>query len=138
VILLDTAPLVALCDPRDGLNRLALRDLDRVSRQPLVLCAPVLTEACFLLTREMQRERLRRILAELAVRAYRSEDEVRLWSDVFAWMARYREHEPDWADAYLAVVAGTDRRFKLWTYDREFRTTWRRPDGTAIPLVVTR
>ena len=27
---------------------------------------------------------------------------------------------------------------RLWTYDREFRTTWRRPDGTAIPLATRR
>lgn len=53
-------------------------------------------------------------------------------------MTRYREHDPDWADAYLAVVAGTDPRFKVWTYDREFRTTWRRPDGTPIPLAMAR
>lgn len=138
MILLDTAPLVALCDLRDRLNRTALRDLDRLGRQPLVLCGPVLTEACFLLTGGPQRERLRRLLAALSVRAYRSDDEARLWSDVFAWMARYQEHAPDWADAYLAVVAGQDRGWKVWTYDREFRTIWRRPDGTMIPLALSR
>ncbi len=37
MILLDTGPLVALCDPRDRLNRFALRDLDRLARQPLVV-----------------------------------------------------------------------------------------------------
>jgi len=71
LILVDTGPLVALCEPGDRLNRTALRD-------------------------------------------------------------------PDWADAYLAVVTGTDQRFRLWTYDREFRTTWRRPNGTPIPLVPSR
>jgi hypothetical protein len=44
----------------------------------------------------------------------------------------------DWTDGYLAVVSGKERRIKLWTYDREFRTTWRRPDGTAIPLAMSR
>ena len=38
------------------------------------------------------------------------------------------------ADAYLAVVSGKRKGSKVWTYDREFRTTWRRPDGTRIPL----
>jgi hypothetical protein len=51
---------------------------------------------------------------------------------------RVRSHDPDWTDAYLAVVAGTDPRFKVWTYDREFRTTWRRRDGTVIPLAMAR
>jgi predicted nucleic acid-binding protein len=138
VILLDTAPIVALCDPRDGLNRTALRDLDRLAREPLFLCTPVLTEACFLLRHAMQRARLQRMLAELSIHAYRGDDEARLWVEVFDWMADYQDHDPDWTDGYLAVITGKERRFKLWTYDREFRTTWRRPDGTAIPLATSR
>jgi hypothetical protein len=39
---------------------------------------------------------------------------------------------------YLAVLSGKDRRLRLWTYDREFRTTWRRPDGTVVPLFARR
>jgi predicted nucleic acid-binding protein len=136
VILLDTTPLVALCDPRDALNRSAIRDLDRLAREPLVLCLPVLTETCFLLPRAPQRERLRRVLAEFSVTAYRSEDEARLWLDVFEWLLHYKDYDPDWTDGYLAVVAGMERRARVWTYDREFRTTWRRPDGTRIPLAV--
>lgn len=137
MILLDTTPLVALCDPRDGLNRTALRDLDRLSREGFVLCVPVLTEVCFLLSHAVQRERLRRFLIEFAVAAYRSDDELGLWWTVLDWLGRYGEHEPDWADGYLAVISGLERRFRLWTYDREFRTTWRRPDGTRVPLAVS-
>jgi predicted nucleic acid-binding protein len=136
VILLDTAPLVALCDPRDGLNRRALRDLDRLGPTPFVLCVPVLTEACFLLPSRAQRERLRRFLAEFSVAAYRSRDEARLWLEVFTWLERYQEHDPDWADGYLAVVSGSEAAARVWTYDREFRTTWRRLDGTRVPLAV--
>jgi len=138
VILFDTGPLVALCEPRDALNRTALRDLDRASRETLLLCAPVLTEACFLLTHPVQRTRLRRMLDDLPVRACKSDDEGGLWSDVFLWLTDYQEHRPDWTDGYLAVLSGQDRNLRLWTYDREFRTTWRRPDGTAIPLFAHR
>lgn len=137
MILLDTAPVVALCDPRDALNRRALRDLDRLAREPFILCLPVLTEACFLLPYRVQRERLRRFLAEFSVEAYPREDELSLWLEVFDWLMQYQEHEPDWADGYLAVVSGKQRGTRVWTYDREFRTTWRRPDGTRIPLAVT-
>ena len=98
----------------------------------------MLGEACFLLTSAAQRERLRRTLTTLRLQAYRSDDDDRLWSAIFDWMRRYGDHNPDWADGYLAVVAGTDPRFKVWTYDRELRTTWRRPDGTAIPLALSR
>ena len=114
MILLDTAPVVALCDPRDALNAIAARDLDRLSHQTLVACEAVLTEACALLWHPVQRRRLRRFVEEFSV-----------------------EHEPDWADGYLAVVSGRQRRFRVWTYDREFKTTWRRPDGTRIPLAVS-
>jgi predicted nucleic acid-binding protein len=138
VILLDTGPVVALCDPRDALNGIALRDLDRASREPLVLCAPVLTEACFLLPHPVHRGRLQRMLDELSVRAYRNDDEGRLWGEVFRWLGDYQEHRPDWTDGYLAVLSGKDRGLRLWTYDREFRTTWRRPDGTVIPLFARR
>jgi predicted nucleic acid-binding protein len=137
VILLDTAPLVALGDPRDSLNRVAVRDLGRLSRQPLVACTAVLTEACVLLGHPVQRRRLRRFLEEFSVAAYHTGDEFGLWGEIFDWLERYQEHEPDWADGYLAVVSGRERRFRVWTYDREFRTIWRRPDGTQIPLAVT-
>lgn len=137
MILLDTAPVVALCDPRDSLNRRALRDLDRLARQPLLLCVPVLTEVCFLLRRRVQRERLRRFLTELSVTAYRSDDEGGLWVEVFEWLMRYEEHDPDWADAYLAVISGRHSGVRVWTYDAEFRTIWRRPDGSRIPLAAT-
>jgi len=137
VILVDTAPLVALCDPRDRLNRTALTHLERLHREPLVVCSPVLSEACFHLPHAVQRERLRRFLIEFSVTAYRSTDEVRLWLAVLDWLARYEKHEPDWADGYLAVLSGVEKGCRVWTYDSEFRTIWRRLDGTRIPLAVS-
>jgi predicted nucleic acid-binding protein len=135
VILVDAAPLVALCEPRDALNRIALRDLTRAAGQPLVLCGVVLTEVCALLPYPMQRRRLRRLIDDFSVGAYPADDEPRLWRDVFAWLDRYAEHEPDWVDGYLAVVSARERQARIWTYDREFRTIWRRPDGSRIPVL---
>jgi predicted nucleic acid-binding protein len=136
VILVDTSPLVALSDPRDSLHSRAVSDLDRLARHPLASCSPVLTEACFLLAHPVQRERLRRLLVELPVRPVAVADEGAIWEDAFRWINRYAEHEPDWADAYLAVLSGRERRALVWTYDREFRMTWRRLDGGRIPLAV--
>jgi len=138
LILIDTTPLVALCDPHDGLHQRALADLDRVARRPLRTCAPVLVEACFLLEHAVQRERLRRLLVELGVHPFTPDDEAAFWSAVFDWLGRYAEHEPDWTDGYLAVASGLEPKAKVWTYDREFRTTWRRPNGTRIPLAIQR
>lgn len=134
MILLDTGPLVALCDPADALNDTAQRQLQRLARRPLVASLPVLVEACALLPHAVQRRRLRRFLTDFAVTAYRVDDEQALWLEVLDWLERYREHDPDWTDGYLAVVSGREARARVWTFDREFRTIWRRPDGRPIPL----
>jgi predicted nucleic acid-binding protein len=134
VILLDTGPLVALSDPTDSLNSTARRQLERVARESLVACLPVLTEACALLPYAVQRRRLRRFLTDFAVVPYRAEDEHALWLEVLDWLERYCDHEPDWTDGYLAVLSGRESGARVWTFDREFRTIWRRPDGKPIPL----
>jgi predicted nucleic acid-binding protein len=136
VILIDATPLVALCDARDSKHRTALKDLESVVRDDLAVCDAVLTEACFHLPHAIQRQRLKGLLHELRVKPLPDAYERGFWFDVFAWLGKYAEHEPDWADACLAVLSGRDKTLKIWTYDREFRTTWRRPNGTAIPLAV--
>jgi predicted nucleic acid-binding protein len=136
VILIDTTPLVALCDPRDQLHDRACKDLDRLARKRLVLADAVLTEACFLLPRAIQRARLERIVRELAMAPLTVDDQLQFRLDVFAWLARYAEHRPDWADGSLAVASEREKGARVWTYDSEFRTTWRRPAGGRIPLAI--
>jgi len=131
VILLDSNVLVALTDPRERLHRRAARDRRRLARSPHAVPLPVLTETCFLLPRAHHRARLRDLLPALSVGPCPIADNAGLRNDIFAWLAGYADHEPDWTDGYLA-----ERRFKVWTYDREFRTIWRRPDGSRIPLAV--
>lgn len=134
MILVDTGPLVALCDPRDRLHSRAVRDLDRIAAGPFVTCTPVLTEACFLLHHVVQRERLRRLLSELPVRSIPEREPDDLWQDTLGWLVRYGEHDPDWTDAFIVVLVGRTKRLRVWTYDREFRTTWRRLEGGKVPL----
>jgi predicted nucleic acid-binding protein len=136
VILIDTGPLVALCDARDARHRVALRHLEALADKPLGTCDAVLTEACFHLPHRAQRQRLAALLRELNIDPTPAVQDSRFWSDVLDWLAKYADHEPDWADACLAVSSGGDEQIRVWTYDREFRTTWRRPNGTAIPLTV--
>jgi len=136
MILIDTTPLVALCDPRDSLNKTALKHLKLLTKAQLAVCEPVLAEVCFHLSAPSQRNRLQRVLEAFHVMPAPVVDAHALWKEVFDWLQKYSEHEPDWADAYLAVLAGRDRRHKVWTYDVEFRTIWRRPDGSAIPMAV--
>ena len=96
----------------------------------------VLTEACFHLPHRNQRQRLRALLHDLSVQPIPVMYEHDFLLEVFDWLTKYADHEPDWADACLAILSGRDKNLKVWTYDREFRTTWRRPNGTVIPLAV--
>jgi predicted nucleic acid-binding protein len=136
VILIDTAPLVALCDARDAKHRLATRHLESLAAGDFLLCDAVLTEACVHLPHQHQRQRLRALLHDLDVQPVPVTLETDVWFEVFDWLVKYADHEPDWADGCLAVLSGRERNLKVWTYDREFRTTWRRPNGTAIPLAI--
>ena len=133
--IVDTTPLVALCDARDPLHSRALKDLDGSARPPLVVGQPVLTEACFLLSSPGLRRRLDRVLSDLDFEPLPTADERRWWTDALSWLDRYHEHEPDLADGWRAVAASRYRSARVWTYDSEFSTTWRRLDGGRIPLV---
>lgn len=130
--------LVALCDARDAKHRTALKQLESLAEQEFAVCDAVLTEASFLLPHRSQRQRLRALLHDLDVWPLPVKHERILFLDVFDWLAKYADHAPDWADGCLAVLSGQDKNLKLWTYDREFRTIWQRPNGTTIPLAVRR
>ena len=138
MILIDTGPLVALCDPRDSLNKTALKHLKSLANSQLAICDPVLVEACFHLSASSQRSRLQLTIESLGILSVAVDDTRSLWTEVFDWLNKYAEHEPDWADGYLAVLSGRDPEFKVWTYDKEFRAIWRRPNGSAIPMAVRR
>jgi predicted nucleic acid-binding protein len=137
VILIDTTPLVALCDARDSKHRRALAHLESFGSVELAVCEAVLTEVCFHLPHVSGRQRLRAMLRDLGIQPLPLMHERTFWLEVLEWLAKYADHEPDWADACLAVLSGRDPNLKIWTYDREFRTTWRRPNGTLIPLAVS-
>lgn len=135
MILIDTGPLVALCDARDRKHRTAVKHLESLAAEEFAICDAVLTESCFHLPFASQRQRLRAILQQLRIHSVPLIHDGAFWLQVFEWLAKYADHEPDWADGCLAVLSGRDKQVKVWTYDREFRTTWRRLDGTTIPHV---
>ena len=136
MIVIDTGPLVALCDARDTKHKLAVRQLQSLADDQFATCDAVVTEACFHLPHSSQRQRLIALLRELDVEPVPVRIDAGFWPEAFDWLAKYAGHEPDWADACLAVLSGRDRQVRIWTYDREFRTIWRRPNGTAIPLAI--
>ena len=135
MILCDANVLIALVDERQSLHAVARRDLTRLLPSGLRIIEPVISETCYLLPLAFHRKRLQKLLDEFHIEPLASDSAVGLFSDVFSWLDRYSEHEPDWADAQLAVLCGYDHRLRVWTYDREFRTIWRRLDRSAIPVV---
>lgn len=138
MILIDAGPLVALCNERDALHTTAMAELAEMKDAPFAVCEAVLVEACFQLMHTSRRRRLRTLLTEFDIDTAGNTADPAFWADAFNWMEKYAEHAPDWADACISVLSGLDRKLKVWTYDREFRTVWRRPDGSAIPLATKR
>src|SRR5262249_42221555 len=129
-------PLVALCDSRDSQHAIAVKQLEKLTPAGLCTCEAVLMESCFHLPHREQRQRLHALLDRLLISPLPGSYDRNFSSDVLRWLVKYAEHEPDWADACIAVLCGHDRRLRVWTYDHEFHTTWRRPDGTLIPLAI--
>lgn len=136
MILVDTNVLVALADESDPLHPVATRDLTRIRRKALGVTSVVLSECLSLMPPAYLRRRLAFLTEQLAMRAVELESP--WWKEVFEWLDRYAEHEPDLADAQLAVLASRDKAHAVWTYDREFKDVWRRRDGSKIPLFGSR
>ena len=136
MILIDTGPLVGLCHPLDPYNKAAAKHLKAFATCDFAVCEPILAEACFHLRHREHRQRVRELLDELDVLVLPAVPDRSYWDDVLGWLAKYADQEPDWADACVAVLCGRNHDLEVWTYDSEFRTTWRRPDGTRIPLAV--
>ena len=102
----------------------------------LLTTMAALIESCVILRDDFQRVRLRRVILRSGVQVYPLQETAEVWNDIFDWMHKYADHQPDWTDALYAVLSGRDSSLRIWTYDSEFRTIWRRRDGSQIPLAV--
>jgi len=136
MILVDAGPLVALCDDRDALHARAVDEVDRVHDRDFLLLTAVLGEACFLLGTRALRARLQALVTRLDMQGFAEEASAGFRDPVFEWLDRYGDQQPDFADACLAVLSARERSAKVWTFDSEFVTTWRRPDGSRIPVAL--
>jgi predicted nucleic acid-binding protein len=130
----DTNVLVALADDEDDLHARAVRDLKRLGRGPFGSTVPVLSESFYLLPEGHLRLRLRSYLEHLRVAILETQADA--WEAIFDWMEQYEEHEPALADAQLVALSAVDASRRVWSYDRDFLSLWRRPDGTRVPIVV--
>jgi len=123
MILVDTGPLVALFDPRDGQHRLcqaALRELN----VPLYTTVPVLVETFHILTpNSLGASRLRDFLRKRGLWVwFMGEPDMGRALDL---MDRYVDHPMDLADASLVVAAEALDVRRIFTLDRGDFSTYR-------------
>lgn len=129
---MDTGPLVAFLNRRDGHHRWARRILDTIE-PPLRTCEAVLSEACFLV-RRLERgsdtilELLDRGIVEVGFHLTAEQPAVR------KLMRRYADVPMSLADACLVRMAELDTRAVVLTVDRDFRI-YRRHGRQAVAVV---
>jgi len=117
MILVDTGPLVALFEPKDGQHQRCVKAL-KVVREPIRTTVPVLTEAFHMLgPGSVGSDRLREFVLKGGLSVW--------WFDpptlarAFELMDLYSDHPMDLADASLVVAAETLGARKVFTVDRK-------------------
>lgn len=135
MILLDTNVILALLSPEERERRRVLEQWSRIRKQRLVLVSPVVIEVTHFLHKAYQLSAFSELMDQIGVEYLPSENVV-AWPDVVQWMMQYQQHEPDYADAHLVLLSAAIDKAKVWTNDSEFRTIWRRPDGSPVPLAI--
>jgi predicted nucleic acid-binding protein len=116
VILVDTGPLVALFDPKDGQHQRCARAL-KGFREPIRTTVPVLTESLHMLgPGNTGSDRLREFVSAGGLSVWWF-DSVTL-ARAFELMDVYSDHPMDLADASLVVASESLGTRKVFTVDR--------------------
>lgn len=131
-VLVDTGPLVALFDAGDSLHPRAVREARRL-KSPALVGAPVLTEALHFLRAAVIRKRLQAAFEQGSLQLAAPSEPAHA-REALAWLERFADHSPDFADAHLVVWAAGDPKLAVWTFDSEFSTLWRTPAGGRVRL----
>jgi predicted nucleic acid-binding protein len=131
-IVVDTGPLVAFCNARDGMHEWTLRSFAAID-DTMLTCEAVISEACFLLKRaggdadtvfEMMERGALRLRFDLTAELSR----------VRQLMRRYADLPMSLADACLVRMAELTPAARVMTLDRDFMV-YRRNGRQSIPLV---
>ena len=117
MILVDTGPLVALFDPRDGQHQRCVTTL-RAVREPIRTTVPVLTEAFHMLgPGTVGSDRLREFVLKGGLSMWWFDSTT--LSRAFELMDVYADHPMDLADASLMVAAEALATRRVFTIDRK-------------------
>jgi predicted nucleic acid-binding protein len=133
--LTDAGPLVALIDRNDSNHARCLETIKRLPKVPLLTTWPALTEAMYLLFRDVG------YAGQVALwKLYQSDglalhdlgiDEI---EDMIEWMDKYRDAPMDLADASLMATAEQLNLRRIFTLDSHFRI-YRLSDGSVLDRV---
>jgi len=130
--LLDSGPLVAFFDRKDGQHRWA-HDQMGLLQPPLLTCEPVLTEAAFLLQRGTGNPTL--VLQALQQGTLQVAFDVETEAAALeTLMRRYVDAPMSLADACLVRLAELHQDSRVFTLDRDF-ARYRRHGRHVIPLL---
>jgi len=129
----DSSVLVALCDRSDALAQRAVEQLQLLKGRKVGVTLPVLTETWHLLETAWLRKILVEWLRGGGATVESPVEQRDALGDVWRWLEKYEEHDPDFADAYL-VIATAEKKSSIWTFDREFAHVWRQLDGARVRL----
>jgi uncharacterized protein len=130
MILVDTGPLVALFDPKDGSHGRARATLASI-REPIVTTIPVLTESFHLLDPSSRGASALREFLEAGgvVPWFFSKSSLRRAWEV---MKRYADKPMDLADASLVVASEELRTTTVFTLDRRDFSAYRARIGKTL------
>ena len=116
-ILVDTGPLVAICNPADSSHEICASAAETVFRDGAITAVPVLVEAFHLLRRSPASVRRLMDIVASGVLVFADVD-MPLMERAFALMRRYANVPMDFADATLVAVAELRGLRTVFTLDR--------------------
>ncbi len=131
--IVDTGPLVAFVQRRDAFHKWTREILDQLEA-PLLTCEPVLTEACFLITRGGGNadDLLELVERGLILPCFELQKEI---SRARGLMKRYSKLPLSLADACLVRMAEQIADCRIVTLDGHFQI-YRRHDRRPIPVLM--
>ena len=132
-VIVDTSALVALVRDWESANVACLATLTEL-RVPLLTCWPVLTEAAWLLRKDVGGiAAIATLLDDGFIELVELDDEALHW--IIGFMERYRSIRAQLADAALMWLAEREGIDTIFTLDRRDFSVYRTTDGRALRIV---
>lgn len=129
-VLLDTGPLVAVCNARDIFHQWACEQLKQMEA-PLFTCEAVIAEACFLLGKK-QNAVLELMQTGLIQTGFSLESEL---PAVLRLVKKYSDVPMSLADACLVRMSELHENSRVFTLDQDF-LMYRKSGRQVIPRIM--